>query len=386
MSAVAHANLILARVPAEIWDFILGPLQGDGSTLHACALTCNAWLFAARMYLFRTVRLTRKSTADFRSFVDKTPAIGYCVRTLQLEIDADPDFALLKHMPYVAKLTLTEWLLRHTVNDALTDYLGRIEALELRNCNMLVPELPRLLAACHELASLSLREVYWPLEVLDVGIRRRPLRKLPDNLPVGAPLRVQGTSIADCAQFVYRFLARSTALVPSPHLALQLPAPIETGELLKRWGSTLTHFRLTVGYIKEEEGGPDRLTPCSLADNPELCSLTIKQKHANGLHKWIIDMLKTIRSPHFRELKIIAPAERQKCWQKALGALVTSDGHCHADYLAFTIELHYCTKDPPEHLQKYVDDTLALEKPPGVDFNVTTVADPEPAPSPPHAY
>lgn len=97
-------------------------------------------------------------------------------------------------------------------------------------------------------------------------------------------------------------------------------------------------------------------------------------------------MLQSIRSPHFRELKIIAPAERQKCWQQALSALATGDGHCHADYLAFTIELHYSSKDPPGSLQEYVDETLALEIPNGVDFNVVTVTDykettPVPAPA-----
>lgn len=247
MSVVA-TNLVFTRVPVEIWDSILDPLQGDSGTLHACALTCNAWLFPARTHIFRTVRLTRKSAADFKLFLDKAPVIGSCVRNLQLEVDADPDFALFAHLPYVTNLTLVDWLLRHTVNDALAAFLRRIEVLELRDCNMLVPELPPLLAACRELASLSLREVYWPLDVMDSGARRIPLRQLLDNLPVGVPIRVQELSVAGCARLIYQFLARSTALVPSPHLALELPAPIEAGEILRRWGCTLTHFCLTFGH------------------------------------------------------------------------------------------------------------------------------------------
>ena len=118
-----------------------------------------------------------------------------------------------------------------------------------------------------------------------------------------------------------------------------------------------------------------RPAPCGLAANSELRSLTIKQNHDKGLHKWITEMLQSICSPHFRELKIIAPAGCQKGWQQALDALIVGDAHCHAEYLAFTIELHYPTKDPPVGLQKYVDDILASEIPNGVDFNVITVTD-----------
>ena len=254
MSAVAHANSVLSGVPLEIWDFILTPLrlQGDRKTIQACALTCHAWLFAARTHLFRAVHLTRESAPDFKSIVNKAPAIASCVRALELEVDADPQFTFLERLPYATELTLTGWLLRHTVNDALAMFLRRVEVLELRDCNMLIPELPRLLAACHELARLSLREVYWPLNVKDGGQRRRPLRELPGDLPVGTPLRAHNLSMVCCARFVYRFLARSTALVPSPSLALELPAPIEIGELLRHWGLALTHLCLTVESILED--------------------------------------------------------------------------------------------------------------------------------------
>lgn len=252
MSVIPHVNPVLARVPLEVWDFILTPLQDDRKTIQACALTCHALLFAARTHLFRTVSLTRQSAADFASFINRSPAIASCIRVLRLEADADPDFALLEHLPYATDFTLTGWVLRHTVNDALIAFLRRVEVFELRDCNMLVPELPRMLGACHELTRLSLREVYWPLNVKDGGLHTRPLRKLPDGLPAETPLHVQDLSMVACARFVYRFLARSPALVPSPCLALELPAPIEIGELLKHWGRALNHLDLTVEYMLED--------------------------------------------------------------------------------------------------------------------------------------
>ncbi|TBU48207.1 hypothetical protein BD309DRAFT_349032 [Dichomitus squalens] len=80
----------MARLPFELSDYIIDFLHNDAKALKACALTCQAWVPAARFHLFRTIVLkTANSTTAFRRLLDKSPSLGLYVRELTAEKLAD---------------------------------------------------------------------------------------------------------------------------------------------------------------------------------------------------------------------------------------------------------------------------------------------------------
>ncbi|KZT68672.1 hypothetical protein DAEQUDRAFT_811926 [Daedalea quercina L-15889] len=371
-----NANPVHARVPLEIWNYILDPLQHDRATLEGCTLTCHAWLFPARTYLFRTARLTKQSVAEFRSIIRSAPTIGSCIRVLHLDADADPQFALLEHLPYVTELTLSGWLLKHTANDSLEACLRRLDTLEFCNCDIMVPDLPRILSACDELSSLSLRDVYWPLSVkLDGG--RCPHRQIPSNLPSVKPLRVRSLSVSDCGRLVYQYLAAGTILTAFPRLTLTLPAPRPSQALLDHCRASLTDLKLILVHTAKDE----EFEPCDLNALTELQSLTIEHKQQKVVSIWLLSTLESIHSPRFRDLKIIVQLEtssgaRYRGWPSIFNRL--KDVASLSGMVNLTLELRYPSKDRPSWLQGYVDSITDDHTPGlGVTLDIVTLTDPE---------
>ncbi|KAH9930271.1 uncharacterized protein B0H18DRAFT_953199 [Fomitopsis serialis] len=376
-------NSAAASAPLEICILIFDDLQTDRPTLRSCILTCRAWVNAARIYLFRTVNLTKKSFPDFRAIVHGAPAVGLSVRVLRLDVNADPHFEILQHLPNVTHLTLSDWILKHEVNDVLAARLGKLNTLELEDFNIMTTELPRILSSCKELSSLSLREVYWPLSFKTGRTWFTKWSRLPSDAVALVPeksLRVQSLSVSACTKLVYDLLIRGATLGPSPCLTLTNPDPDteHVRRLFDHWAPSASSLKLSFRDAREE--------PPSLAVSTELLSLTLDRtplKYTEDLRKlpaWLSKVLKSVESSRFRYLRVIVtagwlPKDLPGPWQPVLAEL--SRLASRSGGVEFVFELRAITKDASKikSMQDELETALVPKPPSSLDVNIVVIAD-----------
>ncbi|TFY67287.1 hypothetical protein EVJ58_g1721 [Rhodofomes roseus] len=376
-----------AYAPLEICIDIFDRLEGDRQTLQSCALTCRAWLNAARLYLFRTAKLNKESIPGFRAILSHAPAIGFCVRVLHLNATAAQGFQLLRDLPNVKHLMLSGWILRHEVDDNLAACLNKLDTLELNDCNFTAAELPRILSACHGLSSLSLRDVTWPLLFGPRGrwprfrdLSRDVLQIVPKSL-----LHVQNFSIIDCTMLVCELITRGKIFKQSPCLTLTHPETGVMQRLLTRWGPSIKDLK----FIFADQRDTEKLPP-DLDALTELVSLTIERRplgDIKGLPIWLTRALKHVRSCDFRHLKVITGVgwhleTRREHWQPvldALGDLAKRSGGVNFVFEARHTSDYYRGRASVP-LKDLLEATLVRESPPGLTVEVVVHTDSKESP------
>ena len=133
-------------VPHELSDHVIDFLHDDCRALSACALTCRAWLAAARYHRFADTAV-RGKLVRFIELLDASPGFAPYVKTLRwsgltyqwfYSIDSDALLCVLDRLPSLGELSLTNFAIDLELVLALRNSTSftRLNGLTLNCCSV----------------------------------------------------------------------------------------------------------------------------------------------------------------------------------------------------------------------------------------------------------
>ncbi|KAH8103812.1 hypothetical protein BXZ70DRAFT_664531 [Cristinia sonorae] len=250
------------RLPAEIDDLVMVYLVGDLATLRSAALTCRAWLAAARQHIFRYVQIPDdRWCGPLLRAIRSSPVIASCIRTLQI---GNPNLMSVKlsscHSDYaIAFLSgladspdalpslccLELYFVAEVWDPKIIGKVARftsVVSLSLIKCGLSADEICALLSAFPGLRHLKVEQC---ANVFDGRLKKTSLPRLHDPALLSLCIDDRG-SMKDGLNTVLDYLltSRSKRTLSSVKLVLGEDGVAAAGYFLAHMGDVLQHMEI----------------------------------------------------------------------------------------------------------------------------------------------